>query len=204
MNAPRIFYTSDLHIGHRWVTGLRGFDTTEDHDAALFDMWSSTVTDKDTVYVLGDVALSGFPYALSLLSSLPGRKHLVAGNHDPVHPMQRSAASQFARWADVFASIQPFARRRLNGHEVLLSHFPYEAWGEGPGRDIPTRHVQYRLPDRGVPLMHGHTHGTEKAHGHELHVGLDAWGMQLVPQDTVIAWLDHLAAERALDEEAAA
>lgn len=199
MTAPRTFYTSDLHIGHRWVAGLRGFGddagAPNHHDVALVDMWTRTVTDKDTVYVLGDVALSGFPYALALLASLPGKKHLIAGNHDPVHPMHRSAASQFARWADVFASIQPFARRRLNGHEFLMSHFPYEAWGEGPARggELAARHVQYRLPDRGIPLLHGHTHGTERAHGHELHVGLDAWGFELVPQETVIEWLDGLA-----------
>ena len=187
----RIWYTSDLHIGHRLVAGIRGFEDVAEHDAALVDSWLSTVNARDTVYVLGDVAVSGYSYALDIVKALPGRKHLIAGNHDPVHPMHRQTfAPKFAEWADVFATISPFGRRRLAGREVLLSHFPYAEWGDGPERD-GNRYAQYRLPDLGVPLLHGHTHGTEREHGHSLHVGLDAWGMGLVDQEVVIEWLNE-------------
>ena len=87
--SPRVFYTSDLHIGHGRVADIRGFTSTRDHDAAIREAWCAEVTARDTVYILGDVAVSGFPYALGFLKALPGRKHLVAGNHDPVHPMHR-------------------------------------------------------------------------------------------------------------------
>ncbi|MDG8309764.1 hypothetical protein OK885_10715, partial [Streptococcus pneumoniae] len=77
-----------------------------------------------------DVAVSGWPYALGVLADLPGRKHLVAGNHDPVHPMHRRTFTRsMDRFLEVFETVSPFVRRRVAGHEVFLSHFPYLEWG---------------------------------------------------------------------------
>lgn len=191
--SPRVFYTSDLHIGHRKVSELRGFASASDHDTAIGTAWVDAVRDDDVVYVLGDVAVSGFPYALDFLKSLPGRKHLVAGNHDPIHPMhRRTFAGKLPAFLDVFETVSPFLRRKLEGRELLLSHFPYAEWGDGPGRE-GSRYEQYRLPDLGLPLLHGHTHGTERGHGHSLHVGLDAWGLAPVRQEHVMDWLRDLA-----------
>lgn len=50
-----IYYTSDIHHGHRLVADLRGFDDVEDHDAALAANWDKTVRPDDTVWVLGDL-----------------------------------------------------------------------------------------------------------------------------------------------------
>jgi calcineurin-like phosphoesterase family protein len=202
MTAPRVFYWSDLHLGHRKVAAIRGFGEGEEavrrHDLFIFDAWCRTVTDRDLVYVLGDIAVSGFhTHALPILAGLPGRKRLIAGNHDPVHPQhRRTFARELPRWLEVFETVSPFERRRLNGHTVLLSHYPYEEWGEGPergGREA-ARDLQYRLPDLGTPLLHGHTHGRERGHGHEFHVGVDAWRDGPVAQELVIEWLDLVAA----------
>jgi calcineurin-like phosphoesterase family protein len=190
---PTTHYTSDLHLGHGAVADKRGFTSTREHDELIRLSWIASVQPDDTVYVLGDVAVSGFDYALGVLADLPGRKHLIAGNHDPVHPMhRRTFAAKMPRWEEVFETVSPFVRRRVAGHEVLLSHFPYASWGDGAREG--SRFNQYRLVDAGVPLMHGHTHGIERAHGHSLHIGLDAWGMAPVRQDSVIYWLDELSA----------
>jgi calcineurin-like phosphoesterase family protein len=84
-----VWFTSDLHIGHRLVAGLRGFESTDDHDEAIFDRWDERVRKEDQVWVLGDLAVSKPDNALLELRGLPGVKHLVAGNHDPVHSMHR-------------------------------------------------------------------------------------------------------------------
>lgn len=186
-----VWYTSDLHFGHRRVSDIRGFGSTLDHDAAICGAWINQVGPDDTVYVLGDIAVSGFTRALDLIDGLPGRKHLIAGNHDPVHPMHRAGyVGHFASFTETFDTVQPFQRRRLAGVEFALSHFPYESWGDGEHR-TGNRYPQWRLPDLGMPLLHGHTHGTERDHGHMLHVGWDAWGA-LVSQETVIDWLSQL------------
>jgi calcineurin-like phosphoesterase family protein len=188
-----VWFTSDLHFGHRKVAEVRGFETTEQHDEALVDHWEDRVRDADDVWILGDLAASSPTYALGVLAALPGRKHLISGNHDRTHPMHRDAHNWQRRYLEVFESVQPFARRRIEGEEVLLSHFPYERDRAEP------RHLQYRLRDEGLPLLHGHTHGRERltttlvedAQGLsvrtrvEVHVGLDAWGLQLIPLSTI-------------------
>lgn len=49
-------YTADLHLGHRLVTELRGFDSTDDHDNELARRWDTTVGEGDVVWVLGDIS----------------------------------------------------------------------------------------------------------------------------------------------------
>jgi calcineurin-like phosphoesterase family protein len=104
--------------------------------------------------------------------------HLILGNHDPGHPMHRSAHRNQAVYLNEFQSAQAFARRRINKdgtrHEVMLSHFPYQG---DHGED---RYPQYRLVDLGKPIIHGHTHSTEKVsftrhNTLQVHVGVDAW-----------------------------
>lgn len=176
-----VWFTSDLHLGHRLVAKLRGFGedehSTTAHDAAVFDGWTACVRDDDQVWVLGDVALTDHETALQRIGSLPGVKHLVTGNHDPCHPMHREAHKWQRRYMDVFASVQTAARRRIAGQDVLLSHFPYTV-----DRGFEVRYSQWRLPDLGLHLLHGHTHQPERVTSpREVHVGLDAWSLAPVP-----------------------
>ena len=177
------WYTADLHIGHKMVAAIRGFETVEKHDDKLRSEWSRLAGENDTVY----------DDALAFIDSLPGVRHLVAGNHDPVHPMHMSTyARMLPKFLQVFKAVSPFLRRKVDGHEFLLSHFPYVEWADGPERDPRPKYDQYRLPDLGLPLLHGHTHGTEKRHGRSFHVGVDAWGMKLVNERVVLDWLREL------------
>lgn len=214
MANPRTFYTSDPHIGHGLVARERGFvfadrdpvfdsrtetyryePDTESHDAFLADMWDSSVRPEDTVFVLGDISISGKESALQWFDARPGTLHLIAGNHDPVHPAHRDSFKVQPRWLQTFASVQPFLRRKLEGHYFLLSHFPYAGTG-AEGHGVEDRYLQYRLIDEGMALLHGHTHGEEQVHFSDagtpqLHVGLDAWGYNLVSTDTVAGFLHN-------------
>lgn len=174
-----VFFTSDLHFGHRFVAGIRGFGTIGEHDEAIRENWIKTVGKKDQVWVLGDIAVSSPDSALWILQGLPGTKHLIAGNHDGCHPMFRDSHKKQARYLTAFESVQAFARRRIAGEEVLLSHFPYEK-----DRGEP-RYTQYRLMNEGRWLLHGHTHGDERRVGKEIHVGVDAWGLTPVSLDQI-------------------
>lgn len=205
------WFTSDLHIGHRLVSGLRGFHTTpqepdftdldevratadtDAHDAALAHYWDKTVSAKhDTVVILGDIASSQYNRALDYLADRPGKKILVAGNHDIVHPMHRRGIGDFQKWLKVFDLITPFERRKTAGVSFLTSHFPYEGEGQRPG---PDRYTQYRLRDEGMPLIHGHTHDSlQREHGHSLHVGWDAWE-SFVGSDVIADWLRRITAD---------
>lgn len=166
----RIWYTSDLHLGHDRVAELRGM-TTDDHDDWIADQWTIHVLPDDHVWILGDLSMSTPAAALVLIDSLPGTKHLIAGNHDPIHPMHRNAHKHTAAFGRVFASVQMAAVHKIGAQRVLLSHFPYV--GDHTDDD---RHTQWRLPDHGWSLLHGHTHSTSRGDSHMVHVGVDAWG----------------------------
>lgn len=165
------FFTSDLHFGHRKVAELRGFDSVEMHDAAISATWRLQVSDDDIVYVLGDISLNA-NHGLDCLRKLPGRKRLIAGNHDAVHPQFSKAASAFPKWLTVFESIASSGVVKIGDTRILLSHYPYTG-DSGP----VDRDPQWRLPNFGMPLLHGHTHSSNAVtSGIEFHVGWDAWG----------------------------
>lgn len=171
-----VHYWADLHLGHEYVAKLRGYENAEAHDQAIIEAWTEAVSPRDTIWILGDLAASSPARALSIIRQLPGTKHLIAGNHDRCHPMHRDAHRQQHKYLEVFASVQPFARQRINGTEYMLSHFPYE----GDHADRTDRYQQYRLRDMGTPLIHGHVHdewriSRTEDYTRQINVGYDHW-----------------------------
>ena len=161
------YWIADLHLGHDKVAKIRGFEDASYHDEIITSQLTN-LKSGDEVWVLGDIS-SGKPededYALGTLQNITVfegvRFHLIAGNHDSVSSIHRNGFKKQAVWLDVFDSIQQFAVMKLNGARVLMSHYPYSRSGDGPGRGS-ARYKEFRLPDTGMPLIHGHTHHTEK------------------------------------------
>lgn len=188
-----VYFTSDLHLGHLKVVETRGHATSEQHTDAILDQLLP-LPPGSQLWILGDLSVGGRAaeyYALEILRMVAEQGielHLIAGNHDSVHPMHRDAHRHQRRFLDVFTSVQAFARRRIAGQQVLLSHFPYN------GDHTETeRHGQYRLRNEKGWLLHGHTHSQDRgpewcrivrfgggtkaafpAH-RQIHVGWDAW-----------------------------
>lgn len=214
------YFTSDLHILHRLVAGIRGFMTDPAtmpdgeemprssvpdvwaHNAAVVDAFS-VVRPEDIIWVVGDLVANekNWTYALQLIDTFPGRKRLICGNHDPASSIHREAWKYRQGFInEVFETVQDFAKIKMNGGTVLLSHYPYSGVGSeglrGESQEqLPERYTEFRLTDCGTPLIHGHTHGPEKLHFSErgtpqIHVGLDAWNMKLVSQHEIEKLLD--------------
>lgn len=194
-----IWYTSDLHIGHRLVAGLRGFSSTEEHDAALAANWDRLIKPDDQVWVLGDLSVGKGAKrteitALEWVAVRPGIKHLISGNHDSCHPMHSEAHKRQAAYLEVFSSVQMAAVRKLAGQRVTLSHFPLA--GDPEGDHTPENRFElWRLPNVGQFHLHGHTHNAEQlVHGKQIHVGLDAHHLRPVPQAWVEAQIEQYLA----------
>lgn len=186
----KVFYWSDPHFGHEYVSGLRGFATTDEHDEFIKDAWLSKVGKNDQIWVLGDLTLKSPSVALDILVDLPGTKHLILGNHDAAHPLNRKAHTQQKRHFAAFESVQTAATHRIGGVKFLLSHFPYE----GDHAYYEDRYMQWRLPDRGIPLVHGHVHDEwlirkTSAGTRQLNVGIDRWMDGPASQDEIISML---------------
>lgn len=179
------WFTSDLHLGHRFVAGLRGFDDPDEHDEVILGNLRDALRPGDVLWCLGDLAVSSPRRALDLLGELFDdtgvTAHLIAGNHDPCHPMHRKGYQHQKAYLEIFDSVQPYQRTEWSGHEVWLSHFPR------PGFDhhgVESRHDNLRLD---VPwLVHGHLHSASPVTGPGMvDVGLDAWDLRPVDQAMV-------------------
>lgn len=201
--SAELFVTSDLHLGHAMVAELRGFDSVETHDAQIISNLGRACPPGSRVVICGDISAGspgGERHALHLLAvardELRLTFDLVAGNHDGAHPLHRDSFKVQARWLETFATVQPFLRRKIAGHKVWLSHFPY--FGGGDRGDVE-RYPETRLNDNGSDfLLHGHVHTDERwTARRSLHIGLDAWDLSPVPWHTVA----HMICERAKEQE---
>lgn len=192
------FFTSDTHFGHKNIIKYsnRPFRDFAHMDWEIVNRWNTLVGDTDVVYHLGDTALGDSTRWDEIFKSLNGYKVLIVGNHDRIFagekPRQREKWDEkFHEWFDEIYDNTDITLS--DGTAVNLSHFPYQ----GDSHDAD-RYEQYRLPDEGRTLIHGHTHAEwaakemdsrvsrSKAGTLQIHVGMDAWHYKPVPEDKVI------------------
>lgn len=191
------FVTSDTHFSHARIIELAGrpFTSVEEMDAELIRRWNETVAPDDVVLHLGDLALGPIAESLPLTAQLHGYRFLVPGNHDRV-----SRATQSNRAIERFAPLYAEAGWNIlpevitgsrAGYKVVASHYPYS--GDTQAND---RYPTHRPVDRGLPLLHGHTHDRENGpREHQFHVGVDAFGFTPIPMTLIDAWLEDLRRE---------
>ena len=183
------FFTSDPHLLHEYVARLRGYQSSAEHDAVFCRSWRETVGKRDSVWVLGDIAVGNRARALEMLHDLPGTKHLIVGNHDACSPISLRAHKYQREYLEVFESVQQSAQIKIAGQRVVMSHFPYE----GDHAGIEERYTQWRLRDEGVPLLCGHVHDEWRVRGHQFNVGVDHTPrMRPTSEEEVILWLKAL------------
>ncbi|AKJ72617.1 phosphoesterase [Gordonia phage GMA2] len=154
------FYIADLHLAHEKLAEYRGFNSAAEHDEMILDQIDSLP--DGPLWILGDIcsgSKGSTERALDMLRSNLGARqvHLITGNHDLAWPWFRDSYKWQKKFMDVFDSVQPFARRKISGQSVMLSHFPYE--GDHLAVD---RHPDARLRLSSMPLIHGHTHSSDK------------------------------------------
>lgn len=191
------YITSDTHFSHARISELaaRPFGSVAEMDAELIRRWNDTVAPADVVLHLGDVVLGSIADSLPLTAQLNGRKFLVPGNHDRVSPATQSRRA-IARFTPLYEQagwiiLPEIIEGTRRGTRLLASHYPYS--GDTQDSD---RHSSHRPVDRGIPLLHGHTHDRENGPvGHQFHVGVDAFGYAPIPFTLIDAWADDLRRE---------
>lgn len=184
------WFTADPHLGHPMPARVRGFEEVEEHDDVLLRNLREVLVPGDRLFILGDLS-SGIPdledRALDLLAEVRditgARLHLLAGNHDAVHPMHAKALAGHPRFLRTFDTIAAAMTLKIEGQRAVVNHFPYDG-----DHSEPDRHVQWRPRDCGAPVVHGHTHATSKlswsaAGTLQICVSLDAWGMRPATKD---------------------
>lgn len=141
------YYISDMHFFHKNVTkegnnfDNRPFNSLAEMHQYMKEKWNSKITNGDTVYILGDIAMRGTNEELiALVAQLKGRKVLIKGNHDDVSDM---------RYKNIFEEIYDYKEItdyvNQDAYKLVLSHYPILMWNG---------------QHRGTIHLYGHTHNT--------------------------------------------
>jgi calcineurin-like phosphoesterase family protein len=146
-----IWFSSDQHFDHPWVSGQRGFHTTSAHDNALIEGWNKAVHRGDCVVVLGDVFWTNYKHITAIWNRLNGSKILVKGNHDGMwlkkHPMNHHKIYEHSY--------------KIGGgprQHVVACHYPMRSWNKR---------------GKGAIHVHGHSHGKILPERGMMDVGMD-------------------------------
>lgn len=128
-----IYYTADTHFYDADMLRFERmndpaleprFDTVAQRHEHIVKAWNATVTQRDDVYIVGDVSLADRGRTERILARLNGRKHIVVGNHDAGY-MKSLSNSTRTGVIDVTYGIK---RIRDDGRDVILCHYPLFAW----------------------------------------------------------------------------
>ena len=159
----KLYFTADTHFGHSNILRYtkRPYRTVEEMNEALCDNWASVVTDHDHIYHLGDVVFGRnfqeIATLIHMVRKLPGRKHLIPGNHDKKYLNLLSWAFQ-----EVLPPIYDLNLKQVGkgSQLIVLAHFPLTVWNNS---------------HRGALQFYGHVHGAFCGNQQQTDVGVDVW-----------------------------
>lgn len=130
MKTNQIWLISDTHFFHKNIIKYcsRPFKDVEEMNKTIINNWNKTVKPYDTVYMLGDFALTAADFALTAAekiieigNKLEGRKTLLIGNHD------RASMKTYYEAGFEFISKHPI----LINEFFVLSHYPQYVQSNG-------------------------------------------------------------------------
>ena len=180
------FFTADQHLGHVNIISfcVRPFASVEAMNEALLANWTDTVSEDDEIWVLGDVAMGRIAETLPPIAALPGRKHLVPGNHDRCWPGNRRVRPVDEQmYVDVGFEIHPGSvDLHLENVPVVACHFPVAGDSQVEDRFVDHRPV---VPADGW-LLHGHVHQNWKVNNGQINVGVDVWDFRPVSEEKLL------------------
>lgn len=161
---PEVFVISDTHFGHNNILNfehkgapLRPFNSLDEMHATMLKRWNETVSPKDKVYHLGDVAFG--QEAIKILGELNGKKRLIRGNHDNL---------SLNTYRQYFQEV--YGVRQING--LWLTHVPIHE-GSVEGRRVKGN-------------IHGHIHANEINHPKYFNASVEAIDYRPVSLDEVL------------------
>lgn len=161
--AARHLFTADPHFGHPQILkhSHRPFDTVDAMDAAILARFQATVGPKDDLWIVGDFAWSE-EAGRRAFAQIPGRKHLVKGNHD-FHPWVTKLA---------WDSVHDLVEVREQKQTFVLCHYPLVTW---------------RGVRKGAVHLFGHVHQNWAGCKGAVNIGVDLWDFAPIDRPTAVA-----------------
>ena len=123
-----MYVTGNLNLFDQDSAKEYGYGSVREYYEDFLEQWYTDVkSDEDHVYILGNLSQYAPEAALKLISSLPGTKHLVSGPRDQVSPDTKRGWELASAYYDAFVYVNTAMRRRLHGHDAILSFYGPEA-----------------------------------------------------------------------------
>lgn len=147
-NTTDIFFTADLHIGHKNVIKYcdRPFQNVEHMNEELISRWNNKVGKDAIVFVLGDISFA--KNTADIINRLNGRIYLIPGNHDGsiVDDAFKTLTVTNPSKFDICSQLHE-VKIRVEDENILfvLCHYAMRVWNK--------RHY-------GSIHLYGHSHGT--------------------------------------------
>lgn len=153
-NKPQLWFISDTHFGHENIIkySKRPFKDTAEMDVHMINLWNSRVQPEDTVYHLGDFALSGGKKCLpSTFNRLNGNIVFIKGNHDKAEALEDVTGQPLSSYLELYHKKQM----------IVLCHYSLRVWNKA---------------HRGAWHLFGHSHGAlnNLELGKSMDVGVDS------------------------------
>ncbi len=134
------YFIADTHFFDRKIIGYdrRPFANVEEMNETMIRNWNNTVTDSDTVYLVGDYSYGFGADIVSTAQRLKGKKILIRGNHDNDVNLKYS-----------FVAIYDYLEVKLPEGLIILSHYPLSSFKD--------------MQKGGTIHIYGHVHNSAEA-----------------------------------------
>lgn len=155
------WFTADPHFGHDNIIDFcnRPFSRTDEMDEYILRQYKVRVLPEDDLWILGDFAVGKATNQKrerlrGLFSQIPGRKHLILGNHD--RPWVRNLP---------WESVKEMADVLVDGRRLFLCHYPM---------------ITFPGARRKALQLFGHVHSNWPGTRNSVNVGVDLWDFRPV------------------------
>jgi calcineurin-like phosphoesterase family protein len=170
-SGDNLYFIADTHFDHGNIRIFcnRPFSNLSEMNDSMIDNWNRTVTDDDTVFILGDFCWSSGQRYLEFARKLKGKKILILGNHD----FNRLPED----WAGCFEAVYERLEIWIGTTQIVLDHYPMREWNG---------------MQRGSYQLHGHAHNNDQRvyHKNQLNVCVENIEYTPIPYKTVKALID--------------
>ena len=144
-----IYFSSDLHLQHNqpFIYEPRGFTNIDEMNKTIIKNFNKIITANDDLYLLGDIFLGNLETGIYLFNQLPGKIHLIWGNHCTDN--RKEAMSKCNNVVEIigYATIIKY-----NKYHFYLSHFPTCTTNFNTYRKLLKQHIL---------CLAGHTHSKD-------------------------------------------
>ena len=168
------FFTSDTHFDDAYALQYfnRPFKTVDEMNAVMVEKWNRVVSERDTVYHLGDFTLDDIHHFRKWVNQLNGIIKVLPGSHDQPW-LKDFVASEKVQVVAPLVSVEfPEMSMGQIPQVIVLCHYSMQVWDR-------SNHGSWHL--------FGHSHGKLEGIGLSFDVGVDCTGFTPLSLEEVAA-----------------